>query len=215
MKMISAVLFDLDGLIVDSEPWQFESLKKVLKEFGYSLTKSEFISQWVQEGYSYEKAIMKYNLKTTPEEIRKRKLQHYSVMIKEKMKLMPGAKETLALLKGSFKLALVTNSNKPDIELIFRKFGLSGFYDVILTWEDYVKRKPDPECYLMAARLLGASPAACVVIEDSIRGVNAAKNAGMKVIAVPNSFTKDGDFSGADIVVKNLGEITLGKIGEL
>jgi HAD superfamily hydrolase (TIGR01509 family) len=212
---MKAAIFDFDGVVVDSEPWQFESLKKALKEFSYEMTKEQFIREWVEEGSDFNDAVKHYRLNTTPDEIRRIKKGYYFELVEKKMKLMPHAKEAIARIKKNFRTALATNSDRVDVEKILGRFGIKDIFDVIVSREDYRERKPSPECLFVAAGKLGVKPEECFVIEDSERGVKTAKNAGMKVIAFPNEFSKNSNFSQADLIVKSLNEITLKKIGEL
>lgn len=93
--------------------------------------------------------------------------------------------------------------------------GLKKYFDIRVNGNDVKKSKPNPDLYLLAAEKLGVKPKECVVIEDSVTGIHAAKNAGMFCIAVPNKYIKNGDFSKADIIVKSLKEIDLDLINSL
>ncbi|MBN1157523.1 HAD family phosphatase [Candidatus Woesearchaeota archaeon] len=211
---MKAVIFDFDGVVVDSEPLQFESLRKALEELGYEMTKERFIREWVLEGCDFKEAVERYKLECSAEELRKRKFKHYAELIKG-MKMRDHARELIQLMKENYKTAVATNSNRNEVELILKKFAIEDMFDIVVAREDYKNKKPNPDCLLVAAKRLGVEPDECIVIEDSPRGVRTANNAGIRVIAVPNEFTKDGYFSKADLIVKSLNEITIERMGEL
>lgn len=112
-------------------------------------------------------------------------------------------------------LALTTSSGRTGTSHILKKAGLLNTFDVIVTSEDYTNRKPSPESYLTTAKKLHYNPVNCVAIEDSRVGVEAAKNAGMKCIALPNEYTKHQDFSKADLVVYSADNINIELLNNL
>jgi putative hydrolase of the HAD superfamily len=211
---MKAVIFDFDGLLVDSEPWQFKGLKSALADFGFTLTKEKFIKQWVEEGFDFEGAVRKYNLSCSSEDIRKKKRQYYSELSK-KILLREGALALLKKLKQDFKLALATNSFGEEVIPIIERLNVNDYFDVLITREDYDNPKPAPDCLLAAARKLHLKPEDCIVLEDTRRGIKTAKNAGMKVIVVPNDFSKHNDFSRADLMLDSLNDMTIETTGGL
>ena len=121
---------------------------------------------------------------------------------------MPGAEHFLKLVKDHYKTALVTSSKREYVNLVFEIISIEKYLDVIITGETVVYGKPDPECYLEAAKSLNVTPEECVVVEDAPSGIMAGKNAGMKVIAVPSYFVKDSpEIRKADLVVNSLEDI--------
>jgi len=121
---------------------------------------------------------------------------------------MPGAEHFLKLANNHYKTALVTSANKDYVSLVFEVTGIKKYFDVIITGQTVVYGKPDPECYLEAAKSLGVTPVECVVVEDAPSGIMAGKNAGMKVIAVPSYFVKSSPEIGkADLIVDSLEDI--------
>jgi HAD superfamily hydrolase (TIGR01509 family) len=207
--MIKAVIFDMDGLLVDSEPLSYEAIRMTFDKYGFHLTEEEFITHYLKRGMSTKDLIKKYLLKMPIEDVINMKNSLFERLIREKLKLMLGVNEILELSRENFKTALVTHTKAKFVEMMLNKFGILEYFDVMICRGDYNKAKPDPECYLLASEKLGVEPSECLALEDSERGLLAAKAAGMKCIAVPNEFTKDLDFSKADLVVKNLKEINL------
>lgn len=120
---------------------------------------------------------------------------------------MPGAKEVLEYAKQSGKTALVTSSNQDYVDFVFGHTEIAGYFDNVVAGDHVTKGKPDPEGYLMAAKDLGVSPTSCIVFEDVPNGVQAGKNAGMRVVAVPSPYVAgDPVFNTADILLNSLEE---------
>ena len=120
---------------------------------------------------------------------------------------IPGVEQTLESLKDRYIMAVVTSSLREHFEIIHRRTGYRRFFNLVLTREDYNKSKPEPEPYLKALELLAIDPDKVVVVEDSERGVIAAKRAGLTCWAVPNRLSAHGDFSQADKVLSDIGEV--------
>ncbi|MFH1182001.1 MAG: HAD family phosphatase [Candidatus Woesearchaeota archaeon] len=209
--MIKAVIFDMDGVIIDSEAIHLEADNEVLKEFGKSLSEKEnlkYVGTCNEEFYSDMKK--KFNLPISVEELVRRKVEIDIKLVGEKAKPILPTLELIKLLsKNKYKLALASSLATLQIESILRKLNLKKYFETIVSVDCVAKAKPSPEMFLKAANLLGVKNSDCIVIEDSDKGVMAAKAAGMKVIAVPNSYTKHHDLSKADLIVSSLGDVTL------
>ncbi len=158
-----------------------------------------------------------YCLKESVKElIEERRKIFYSLLNKEEIKLMPGLINLLNILKkNNKKIAIASSSEKEYIEYILNKFNIKEFFEVIISGYEIEKGKPEPDIFLKASEKLKVSPNECLVIEDSRNGVLAAKRAGMKCIAIPNSITKNQDFSLANKVLNSLNEITIELIESL
>jgi HAD superfamily hydrolase (TIGR01509 family) len=208
--VIKAVIFDMDGVIVDSEPLHYEAHNLLLKEYGHSLTEEDQRKYTGTSGFKvYEDLKKRFNLPHEVHELVKKKRDLF-LSIAEKVQMMPHAAELIHLLKRSdYKLAVASGGVVAYINLFLKKFGVNDCFAAIVSIDDVKNAKPHPESYLEAARRLGVKPNECVAIEDSDKGLESAKQAGMKVIAVPNFYTKHHDLSKADIIVSNLGEVTL------
>lgn len=208
--MIKAVIFDMDGLIVDSEPIQSKGFELLLREYNKKpIYHANGLIQIVGIPDNSVQMKIKYNIDEKIEIIKQKRQRFYQKVLKSKViKSMPGLNYLLKFLKqNNFKIAVATSSFFEDINVIFSKLKLFPYFDVLVSCEDVVKKKPAPDIYLKAAKRLNIKPAECLVLEDSETGVSAGKNAGMKVIAVPNKFTKNHDFSKADLIVKSLNNI--------
>ena len=207
MKNKKYILWDHDGVLVDTELWYFEASCKALAELGIIVDKKDYLV-YMQDGKSlwsiaYEKGIPE---RTISEQRKKRDAYYQGFLLNENIEI-PGVEEALAALGGRFSMAIVTTSKWKDFELIHKDRSIVKFMDFVLTVEDYSNAKPDPEPYLTALQKYGAIPEEAVVIEDSGRGLKSAVAAGIDCIIVENAFTKSHDFSNAKMVLKSLSEL--------
>ena len=214
--MIKAVIFDMDGVIVDSEPINYEVIRITFEKAGVKISKKEFIEEWIVKGTGSREAIKRHNIKMSSEDLQKIKKKIYLDILKRKVKLKPNAKRTIINLHKKYKLALASQGHRYNIDIIVKKFKLSKFFQAIIGKQDVNKGKPNPEIFLKASKELKVKPEECLVIEDTEKGIIAAKRAGMICIAVPDTWTKKyNDFSKADLVVNLLGEINIDVIKNL
>lgn len=208
MKLIEAVIFDLDGVLVDSEPLQFAAYSTVLAEYGKTLTREDFIEHWIGRGRLGEH-LERYEIEAPVEEVRRAKNEIYQRLIREKMKLRPGIEGLVRRLSREMPVALASSAHPVSVNTVLDRFELRSYFSVILTSSDVTNNKPDPEIYLLTAERLGVSPERCLVFEDSQAGVLSAKRAGMRVIALPHDFTLHQDLSAADLVICDLRNLRL------
>lgn len=215
MSVDAGVIFDFDGIIVDSEELQYRSYGKVLGELGVSVSREVYEREWIAAGLGPEYAVREFGLSIEPDEIRRRKEPVYRTLLGAEARLIPGAAEAIARLAAELPLAVATNSTAADVALVLDPFDLRRYFTAIVTREDYEGRKPAPDAFLVAAERLGLPPAQCVVLEDASKGVLAAESAGCPCIAIPHDFTRNNDFTRATIVVESLDEVTCDLIRQL
>lgn len=211
----AGVIFDLDGVLIDSEPLQYEAYGEVLRRFGIEVDRAEYARHWIAEGRGPEYAVEHYRLPLTPDELRHLKNPVYHRMLRERVRLRDGARAALDRLAARYPLALATNSNAEDVAFVLDHFALRRYFRDVLTRERYRRAKPEPDAFLAAAAALGLPPGRCVVIEDAYKGVVAAARAGCPCVAVPHELTRDNDFRAASRVVGSLDEIVPELIEEL
>ena len=207
--MVGGVIFDLDGVLIDSEALQYKAYSEVLSRFGISVSLEEYAAHWIAAGRGPEYVIRTHGLQMHPDELRAMKHPVYHDILRREVTLMPGATAALLRLQPHFPLALATNSNRQDVSFVLDHFDLRRFFTAIVTREDYRRAKPQPDAFVAAAARLGVAPDACVVIEDAQRGVLAACRAGAAVVAVPHRLTRDSDFSLAAVVLPDLDALTV------
>ncbi|MFT5700494.1 MAG: HAD superfamily hydrolase (TIGR01509 family) [Desulforhopalus sp.] len=208
--MIRALVFDLDGTLANTEMLHFKAWREALLQNGVAeFTLDDFL-RYV--GTSNEKVANDYiqgnGLKKSQKELITQKQTLYMELIPE-VELCTGTKEILERFQGQMSLAVASSSHEKEIRAILEIQGLISYFPVILGGDMVEKRKPDPEIYLKAQTLLGMGPGECVAFEDSGPGINAAKNAGMKAIAIPNEFTQGHDFTRADSIVPSFDAVSL------
>ncbi len=204
----TGVIFDFDGVIVDSEELQYQSYSRVLDQFGAAVSREEYEREWIAAGLGPEFAVRQFALPIEADELRRRKEPIYHEMLRSDARLIPGAAALIELLSRSMPLAVATNSTAADLDLVFDPFDLRRFFTAVVTREDYSGRKPAPDAFLVAAARLGLPPGACVVIEDATKGVIAAERAGCPCIAIPNDFTRRNDFTRASVVLDGMHQVT-------
>lgn len=201
------ILFDNDGVLVDTEIWYFEANKKALKELGLTLYMDIYQEIMARGGTAWEIAI---NAGITNEIINKKRIQrdiYYQEFLHTKNLEIPNVKKVLANLSKKYKMAIVTTSRRVDFELIHKNRGLSEYMQFILCVEDYERAKPYPDPYLKGLALFKASIEQTIVVEDSQRGLISAVNANIQCVIVKNEFTKTHDFSKANYFIDSLEQL--------
>jgi HAD superfamily hydrolase (TIGR01509 family) len=211
----AGVIFDLDGVIVDSEPLQHRAYNAVLQQFGVSVDQEEYGREWIAAGRGPEYAVRTYRLPVAADALKRLKEPVYHELLRAEATLVPGARAALERLSARYPIALATNSNELDTGFVLDRFDLRRFFTAVVTREHYVAAKPAPDAFATAAARLDLPPAACVVIEDAHKGVVAATAAGCVCIAFPNAYTLGNDFSRARHLITSLDEATVDLIATL
>lgn len=197
---LSAVIFDLDGTIINSEEAWGKSFTKVLESFGVKVDSPHSHTTGVSVKDNWLNLIKKYNIKTnkTLEELETLTYFEYEKLISI-VKLNAGVLEFMEEIKKSgIPLALTTSTNLKTVNKILERFEIRDFFEMVTTGEEVESPKPDPGIYILTADKLGVEREDCLVIEDSESGIKAAEEAGMKVIKI----TEDNGFS--DIKLKEI-----------
>lgn len=207
-----AVIFDLDGTLIDSVRADFLACSALFEEHGAVLP----AEVWAREvcgrpdGYPRLFEILRYSGATrTAAQLHQRLTELWDVfMTPDHIRLLPGAREAPARLRSrGLRTAVASAADRDWVRRWLRHFALDTSFDVVVAGDEVPRRKPDPAVHLKAAELLGVPPAHCVVVEDSLTGIAAARAAGMRVIAVPTVLTRDLDHSAADRVVPDLNAV--------
>lgn len=200
------VIFDRDGVIIDTEGVVIDSVRKAFMELGIKVEEKEF-AKLVGRGPDIFKNYFQHDKNFNFDEFRK--IQR--AIFYKNIDLATYFEDALELVRSlnskKIPIAMTTSAGRDGTLLILNKVGIDQMFKVIVTKEDCKNLKPDPEPYITTARKLEIEPKFCVVIEDTALGVESAKKAGMKCIAVPNEYTKNQDFSNADVVVQSAKEI--------
>ncbi len=211
------VIFDSDGVIVDSEKHSLKAFVQAIEENGIYLSEEDIMSNCGLTDADIIKYMKsKFDKQIDLEKFSNRKKELYVRFIHNgELELFPGVKELLIELKNSnIPYALASSGSKEKINFNLTKTGIKDLFEIIISGDDFKKGKPDPSIFLAAAVRLNLNTSECIVIEDSINGIKAAKNAGMKCIAVAHTFSKDKLVS-ADIVINEISDINLNLIKSL
>jgi HAD superfamily hydrolase (TIGR01509 family) len=201
------ILWDHDGVLVDTEQWYYLALREAMLPLGVNFEQVTYL-EYMAEGRTYwdvavargadPAAIARQRL------VRDRLYQDY--LRREEIEL-PGVREALGQLSSDFRMAVVTTSRREDFELIHRTRDLLKHMEFVLTIEDYPKPKPHPAPYLAALARFGADPAAAVAVEDSARGLKSAIAAGLDCIVIRHPFTSAQNFSGAKQMIDSIRDL--------
>ncbi len=211
---IQAILFDFDGVLVNSEPVRFKAGAQALAEIGITLTWEGFVRCWL--GRTDEAGLQRIlgdRFSAEGARVARRRNALYEAWLDE----VPPFPDAVALARRvpvGLRLAVATGSRREEVTRILDRLGITDSFSVIVTAEDYTRAKPAPDPFLAAARRLGVSPMACLVIEDTTAGVAAARSAGMPVVAVDRS----GGTAGLDDAtwkVSSLDAVSLTPSGEV
>jgi beta-phosphoglucomutase len=205
----SAVIFDFDNVIVDSEPYHFEAYARVFANAGHTLDRAEYWLEWTSRGGGAESEIRRYNLALDPAAVRAEKDPIYSAFCRSgAIKPFAEAEAVIdAFEKAGLALAIASGSYERDIRAILRANGLESRFRVIVGKDAITRTKPHPETYLVASERLGIPPARCLAIEDAEKGVTSAKEAGMRVILIETEITRNLKLGGADLALSSLAEL--------
>jgi HAD superfamily hydrolase (TIGR01509 family) len=209
--VIEAVIFDLDGVLLDSEQLWDEAREELAHERGgrwHERAQREMMGMSSPEWSRYMHDVI--GLRETPEEINVEVVRRLQARYRERLPLLPGSREAVERLAGRWDLGLASSSNRELIDLALEIGGLARFFRATVSSEEVERGKPAPDVYLAAAAGLGVDAQRCVAIEDSHNGIRSARAAGMRVVAIPNQhFPPDGDaLSLADVTLASLSELT-------
>jgi len=215
---LKAVIFDMDGVIVDTEPEYIRTTALMLKKYKHDVDECDLekykgidsLDMWqdIKKSYALEASaqeLFSEEKETIEEHYRKGDLQA----------ITPTASLIKKINKKGYKTAVASSSEKKNILQVLERLALSPYFDIVVSRNDVDKGKPAPDIYLLTARQLGVSPHECVVIEDSIAGTQSAKSAGMKVIRYVGEAASHRQECNADRIVNDIREITLSLLREV
>jgi HAD superfamily hydrolase (TIGR01509 family) len=211
VRPFDAVVFDMDGVLIDSEPLHFEALGDVVGRDGVQLGRAEneeFIGTTVEATFST--LIARYGLTRSIAEYTRLYDDAVLEVLAQRRPPQPGVLALIGSARGhGMRLAVASSSRRLWIDATLRSIGLSDAFDVIVSGDDVSHGKPDPEIYLLAASRLGVLPERCLAIEDAPKGVRSARQAGMTVIGVRTPYTAHLSLDGALQIVDSLTEVDL------
>jgi HAD superfamily hydrolase (TIGR01509 family) len=209
--VIEAVVFDLDGIIIDSEHVWDEVRQRLAEERGgawHDQASRDMMGMSSPEWSRYMHDVI--GLSESPEEINAEVVRRMNAAYEKGAPLISGAAEAVERLAARWPLGLASSSNRELIDLVLGTSGLGRFFEATVSSEEVPRGKPAPDVFLEAARRLGVEPTRCAAVEDSENGIHSAKGAGMRVIAIPNpQYPPAGEaLEVADVVLAAIGELT-------
>lgn len=206
--MLKTIFFDNDGVLVDTERLYYLANKEIFAELGLTLTEELFRTHFLKHANGILHFLAPLNL--SPEqigEIRSKREVIYQKLLREEDILIPGVSETIEALHQEYQLAIVTSSRKENVEIIHGRTGFLRFFDFVISEQDYQHAKPHPEPYLTALKRAAVSPQQAIVIEDSERGLIAAREAGLDCVVIPNELSLNSDFSQATTILQSIEQL--------
>ena len=229
--MLKAILFDFDGVILDSEEYHFEAFRRVFEEEGVSLSRETYYQNCL--GFN-DVECFRWGLKGTPKmdeaggikELTDRKAVYFEELLENQMRFFPGVCEFIRSAGEKYPLAVTSMARRGEIEMALRSADLADLFRLIVSGEDVEKTKPDPEAYEKTLRMLNAHlsftetkreirPEQCLVVEDSSAGIQSAKAAGMNVLALAQTEDPDRLKAAADQVLLSLEGVSLEEVEAL
>jgi HAD superfamily hydrolase (TIGR01509 family) len=208
MKRFSAVIFDMDGVIVDSEPLHQKAFETLFEELGkkhdHGIVFHEYYGR--SDKVLLKDFIEKHKVPFELEDLTQRKLKYFVRYLRERRPVFKELHSLVPELARTYKLAVASSNFRHVIDVVMEISGLRPHFNVIVGYEDIRFTKPDPEIYFTAAKRLGIRPSQCCVIEDATLGVQAAKMAGMTCIGLTTSLPAE-KLSRADWIAKNYDDV--------
>ncbi|MCP4176963.1 MAG: HAD family phosphatase [bacterium] len=203
------ILFDNDGVLVDTEYWYFMANKRVLSELGINIDKNIYLEH-LTKGISFWRQAKDFGVdQSVISQQKEKRNRYYQEYLQTEDIEIEGVEEVLNKLSKEYRMAIITTSRRSDFELIHKKRKITDYMDFVLTVEDYNNAKPSPDPYLAGIKKFGALKEETLVVEDSERGLRSAVNAGIDCAIVYNEFMKMHDFSKATHKIKSLSELLM------
>jgi HAD superfamily hydrolase (TIGR01509 family) len=209
--LIGAVVFDLDGLLIESEELWADVREQLARERGGRYGPEEQRAMMGMSSPEWSRYMHEHvGLPESPDEIASKVVDLMAERYRERLPLIDGAVEAVERLAARWPLGLASSSNRPLIDLVLERSGLARLFRATVSSEEVAHGKPAPDVYLEACRRLGIDATQAAAIEDSHAGIGSAKAAGMRVIAIPNPSFPPGDeaLAEADVVLDSLAELT-------
>jgi HAD superfamily hydrolase (TIGR01509 family) len=206
--MLRAILWDNDGVLVDTEQLFYEANRELFQPLGLELSAQHFFDWYLADNCGAWHLLAPRLSEEQAESLRAVRNERYAARLaSEHIPAIDGVADTLAALSPRVRMGVVTSSNRDHFEIIHQRLDLLRHFEFVLTHESYTHSKPSPEPYLLGLERMGVHADEALVIEDSPRGLQAATAAGMRCIILRNALTRQHDFPGAWRVVDTMAEV--------
>lgn len=192
MSKIKAIFWDCDGTITHSEDSFLKACRRVFRDYGIKITDKFFVEENFINNISVFE-LMKRAGYDDAEILKAREKRNvvYAEILKKEVAFAEGVQETLEYLKNKVTMGIVSNAYREHLDITMDELSLHNYFNFALSQEDVKRSKPDPESYILAVKKSAFAPGQCVAVEDNLRGVTAAKNAGIRCFLIPNRLTPD------------------------
>jgi len=205
---VEALFWDNDGVLVDTEHLYFEATRDTLATRGLTLTEAHYLDLFLLQGRGILHFADEFGWDESElDAIRRERGALYSQLLRERSRVIDGVEEVLAALHGRMRMGIVTSSQREHFDIIHAASGLLQYFEFVLASGDYSEPKPHPAPYLKAIERTGVPRDACLVIEDTERGLTSATEAGLKCVVVPSRLTAGRPFTGAHRVLGDIREL--------
>jgi HAD superfamily hydrolase (TIGR01509 family) len=206
--MFKAILWDNDGILVDTEPLYCEATRQVFAGAGITLGDDDFRDMFLTGNMgAWHLLTAQGRSRSEIERIRDERNEIYGSLLRGRDHAIDGVRDVLQILHGRYAMGVVTSSRRDHFEIIHTTSNLLHYFDFVLTREQYANAKPDPEPYLAGIARTGFNAAQCLAVEDTPRGLTAATGAGAQCVVIPNALTSGGDFAGAYKILRDIREL--------
>ncbi len=215
--MIKAIIFDFDGVVVDSEPLHLKVFQQVLRDVGVSLSKEDYILKYLafDDKTFFTNSLSDFGKYESPQQVEQlinKKSRIFEALIEDSIKVFPGVREFLQNINGNYPVAIGSGALRSEIEIILNKLNMEKYFDFIVSADEVENCKPNPEVYLKVLDEFNSRndfqlmAEECLVFEDAVYGIQAAKSAGMKCVGISNSYNSD-EIKDADLVFESFEKI--------
>ena len=205
----AVILWDNDGVLVDTERWYFQATREVFAAVGIDLTVELYFEYFLSRSRGTSTFASAHGLREADiATMQGSRNERYLQMLERECITMDGVRETLAILRPHFVMGIVTSSRRQHFEAMHRRTGLLEFFDFAITHEDYARSKPSPDPYLAAVAHSGLPAGECLAIEDAPRGLIAARAASLDCWVIPTELTRRATFSGATRVLNHISDVS-------
>jgi beta-phosphoglucomutase family hydrolase len=217
MDATGAVIFDMDGVIIDNNKYHKEAWHRFCHSYGFELT-NEDLEKHIFGRTNNDALTFLFNENLTRNQLleyTEHKENIYRSIYADDIQPVQGLISFLvALRQNSILTAVATSAPKSNLDFVMSKLSIEGYFDILVDSDAIVRGKPDPEIYLKTASLLNKEPRHCIVFEDSLSGIQAAKRAGMRVVGLSTTHSAD-ELDAANMVISNFEEMGLEKLSQL
>jgi HAD superfamily hydrolase (TIGR01509 family) len=203
--MIEAILWDNDGVLVDTEHLYFQATREAMADVSVALTEQDYIDYLLRDSRGAWHLLEEAGVPTARiDELKAQRNERYGKLLATETRIIDGVRETLEKLHGDYAMGIVTSSRPDHFEIIHAHSGLLAYFDFVLAGGDYARSKPAPDPYLAGIDRVGVPADRCMVIEDSERGLQSALAAELRCIVIPSGMTQGGDFTGATSILEDV-----------